>query len=710
MTMDTSEFKLKIPIKLNEQQREAMNTVDGAVLLLAVPGSGKTTVLVARIGYMIYCKGIVPENILTLTYTVAAAKDMANRFASFFGEEMAYRLQFRTINSVCLQIIRYASEVSGRGSQSVFDIAEESERMHILSQIYRKTMDDFPTEAELRDIASQIAFFKNMMLSNDEIKNSTRDQDIPMHIIFKEYNATLYEKRMMDFDDQMVYAYSILTKWDQVLLHFQNLYSYICVDEAQDTSKIQHTIINLLSKKSGNLFMVGDEDQSIYGFRAAYPQALLEFEKVHDNAKVLLMEENFRSNANIVNAADGFIKMNTIRHEKNMRATRPGGTQIRIVDLKSRSAQYSYLTKVARDCDRQTAVLYRDNEFVIPLVDRLDREGIPYRIRNADLTFFTNRIVTDVSNIIRFAENTRDTELFMKIYYKINMYLKKAEAEKIAEISERKSLSIFDAADSLNLPINKAKALRGIQTHLKNMLTEPADKAIYRIYHYLGFGSYLERNHTADDKQFVLKMIAQNEPSPRDFLNRMEYLQNTIKKLKNDPDCSFILSTIHSSKGLEYETVYLMDVDDGLFPESVPQSLKRASNEEITAYEEERRLFYVGVTRAKDNLNIFKLPNGSTFIRQLMGEKDEKPALTQKEKRPIQATSYSSFKRKISDEEAQHFLREIGEGVIIRHKKFGRGVISEMDGRAIKVIFRDSEKTIDAVVAFSKGIIEVDDV
>ena len=158
------EFKKRFPITLNTQQDEAMHTVDGPVLLLAVPGSGKTTVLVARLGYMIYCKGIAPESILTLTYTVAAARDMGERFASFFGEEMAGRLQFRTINSVCLEVIRYASKASGKSARDVFDIAEESERMRILSGIYQKTEHEYPTEADLKDIAMQIAYFKNMML------------------------------------------------------------------------------------------------------------------------------------------------------------------------------------------------------------------------------------------------------------------------------------------------------------------------------------------------------------------------------------------------------------------------------------------------------------------------------------------------------------------------------------------------------------------
>ncbi len=190
----------------------------------------------------------------------------------------------------------------------------------------------------------------------------------------------------MDYDDQMVYAYNMLLKIPWLLEYFQNQYPYICVDEAQDTSKIQHAIIALLASRTGNLFMVGDEDQSIYGFRAAYLEALLEFEQHHPGAKVLLMEENIRSDANIVQAANRFIQNNTLRHEKPMHPSRPKQREIREISVANRKAQYSYLFKVAASCTNQAAVLYRDHECALPLIDLLERNGIPYRMRNVDIT------------------------------------------------------------------------------------------------------------------------------------------------------------------------------------------------------------------------------------------------------------------------------------------------------------------------------------
>ena len=245
------------------------------------------------------------------------------------------------------------------------------------------------------------------MLNEKEIQKLEEEAEIHLAAIYKEYCRQLREQQLMDYDDQMVYAYNMLRKIPELLAYFQEKYPYICVDEAQDTSKIQHAIIALLASKSENLFMVGDEDQSIYGFRAAYPEALLEFEQRHRGAKVLLMEENFRSDANIVAAADYFIQKNTLRHEKHMRASRESVQQIKEIPVGTRKAQYAYLAKVAEGCTTETAVLYREHECALPLIDLLERKGIPYRMRNAELTFLLiewcriSAISSDLRRILR---------------------------------------------------------------------------------------------------------------------------------------------------------------------------------------------------------------------------------------------------------------------------------------------------------------------
>ncbi len=285
--MTYEEFKTQYSIRLNRQQEEAVRQTEGPVLLLAVPGSGKTTVLVTRLGYMLHCKGIRPEQILTVTYNVAATKDMKARYAGFFGEEHAGK------------------------------------------------------------------------------------------------------SRRMDYDDQMVFTYRIFRQYPDILAYFQRRWPYICVDEAQDTSKIQHAILRLLASGSGNIFMVGDEDQSIYGFRAAWPQALLEFEQVFPGAKVLKLETNYRSTRTIVEKADAFIRRNQSRRPKKMCTENQQGSPIRRIMLEDYNRQYNYLLKVAENCTESTAVLYRNNDSALPLIDLLEQKGVPYACRQREGAFAT---------------------------------------------------------------------------------------------------------------------------------------------------------------------------------------------------------------------------------------------------------------------------------------------------------------------------------
>lgn len=427
--MTDSEFKTQYATHLNPQQEAAVRTVDGPVLLLAVPGSGKTTVLVTRLGYMVLCRGIPPERILTMTYTVAATADMRSRFASLFGPVLAEKLEYRTINGVSARIIQHYERSLGR---KAFDlVTDERELTALVGEIYRGIAHEFATESTVKTIRTWITYIKNMQLSDDEIETLQAD-DVKIGPVYREYCRILRQRRWMDYDDQMVYAYQILRQCPEILRDFQTKYPYLCVDEAQDTSKIQHKIIALLAKGTENLFIVGDEDQSIYGFRAAYPEALLEFDKVHLNAKVLLLEQNYRSTVQIVEAANRFIQRNQNRRPKHMKAVRGSGPSIRVIDVKDRLAQYAYLEKVARNCRTETAVLYRNNDSALPLIDRMNRAGIPYRCRQFDGSFFTHRVVRDITDVIRFAYDPEDGALFLRIYYKLGARITKAAAEAAA--------------------------------------------------------------------------------------------------------------------------------------------------------------------------------------------------------------------------------------------------------------------------------------
>lgn len=743
--MEWKEFETTFSVKLNQQQKEAVQSTKGPVLLLAVPGSGKTTVLVTRLGYMIYCKNIPPESILTVTYTVAATKDMSERFAVRFGEDMAKRLEFRTINGICARIIQYYGRRIGKTPFEL--VKDEKATTGMLIRICQDHGMGYPTESDLKNVRTLITYIKNMMLNEEELQKLEEESDIRIAGIYREYCRQMREQKLMDYDDQMLYAYNMLRKAPGVLAYFQNRYPYICVDEAQDTSKIQHAIIALLAAGTGNLFMVGDEDQSIYGFRAAYPEALLSFEKKHPGAKVLLMEENFRSNAKIVEAADKFIQKNTLRHEKHMRAAREAGADIREISLKSRKAQYVYLMKAAQECTTgmagmsgseehrgradasvtETAVLYRDNECAIPLIDLLERKNIPYRMRNADLSFFTHRTVLDVQNIIRFAMNPKDTELFMQIYYRLKLFFNKKDALRYAQISQEKDMEVLDAALKYgNLEKYQEDNIRNLKRQMVRILNMPGDEAVNQILTYMGYQDYLKKMGMNANKLETVKLIGSRVESPEKLLERLEELRTIIQEKVSDKDCPFILSTMHASKGLEYDTVYLLDVMDGILPEKVLANPRTASKEELETYEEERRLFYVGVTRAKNQLNVFTTNKPSKFCSELLGKRnlrenqqkeyagikkwgDYSPAGTYGIKGNGMYHGYGTGhgSQKQPGKSYQELEDALGEGMVVKHKKFGEGVVVDMEGEHIRIQFGDNVKNMDLKVLARLGMLEI---
>lgn len=703
--MEPSAFEKEYMSRFNAQQRKAVRQVDGPILLLAVPGSGKTTVLVTRLGYMALCCEIKPEEILTVTYTVAATGDMRARCAEHFGEDLAKQFEFRTINGICAKIIQYYGRQYDRSPFAL--VSDDKQITALLSAVYQEVQREYPTESDLKSVRTLITYIKNMMLTDEAVRQFAAKLEEPINIaeIYQKYCRAMRENQWMDYDDQMIYAYRMLCKHPQILRHFQQRYRYFCVDEAQDTSKIQHAILALLASASGNLFMVGDEDQSIYGFRAAYPQALLDFEQDHPGAKVLLMEENFRSDAGIVQAADRFIQKNTFRHVKRMQAARGSSASIREIPLRSRGQQYTYLARVAADCDRQTAVLYRDNECALPLIDLLERNGIDYRMRQMEMTFFSHRIVSDLTCVLRLAIDPYDTEAFLQVYYKLGTYIKKADARYIAELSRQRHMPVLDAAlECGRLNAHVLAGTKTLRTHLRNMLNERADKALYRITEYLGYADYLTRSGiNGENKLAILRTLASREASPATFLARMEALQKIIQQKETNPDCQVYLSTIHASKGLEYDTVYLMDVIDGILPEQVPASQRFASKKEKEIYEEERRLFYVGVTRAKNRLYLFTANRKSTFCEDFFGKGAKKQAIDFKALKSTSSSTQTDNARR--EEICRQFHEQFDVGSIVTHFKFGEGVILKITEKQIVVQFADKTRRLDLFLTAQKQLV-----
>jgi DNA helicase-2/ATP-dependent DNA helicase PcrA len=614
MTQD--EFSRKFLSHLNDQQREGVQHVDGAILLLAVPGSGKTTVLVNRLGFMINCRGISPSTILTMTYTVAAANEMKQRFIDIFSNESADVLEFRTINGLSASIINYY--VSNHSQNQPFLLLENNNDINrIVGQIYQSFNDEYANASIVNEIRTTISYIKNMMLSDKEIEGL--DIGVPhLSEIYHHYCKALANSKRMDFDDQMIYARNILLKHPLVLKHFQDKYRYICVDEAQDTSKIQHEIIRLLANKYGNIFIVGDEDQSIYGFRGAYPDAILNFRDHYPNARILKIEQNYRSTNEIVAVANAFISKNQLRFKKTIVPTQGKGIPVQIIDAIDRIAQYKYLFAIAPIFEMRTAVLYRNNDSSLPLIDMFERNGLPYNIRQFDGGFFSHRIVTDFTDIIKFANNPHDVDIFMRIYYKIDTRITKTIASKACECSKRSGLPILvELAQSTELSSYSKERVLILLALLPRLPKTNCKEALRLIWEDLGYHQYVISKKLDDGKYLTLFLLGIHESSPSGLLRRLQELSDIIANHKNVSTCNLLLSTIHSSKGLEYDRVIMLDVFDGILPQKVVNNTLSA--EESKHYEEDRRLFYVGITRAKKELYLFNCRNTeSSFIREVL--------------------------------------------------------------------------------------------
>lgn len=613
--MTQEEFTARYMPQFSEQQKAAVMETEGPVLLLAVPGSGKTTVLVTRLGYMALCCGIDPARILAVTYTVAATRELRARFTARFPDLAGRTPEFRTINGLSAKII----EVCGRQRGPAFELLENAgELASLVGRIYQELNGEYPTDSTIREVRTAITYCKNMMLSTDEI--AAQDFSLPHFAeLYARYCAALREARQMDYDDQMAYALAILRKRPEILAEFQEHYPYLCVDESQDTSRVQHAIIELLAQKTGNLFMVGDEDQSIYGFRAAYPEALLRFSAVWPGAKTLLLEDNYRSTPEILRLAGMFIEGNRERYSKTIRATRAKGRRVHLAHAASRQAQYRYLLALAGEQGAPFSVLYRNNDSALPLIDALERAGLPYHCRSFDDTFFTHRIVCDVQDILRFAATPDDAERFLRIYYKFGALISKEAAQAACIQSGRTNTPILDCLlAQAGLSDEGLERVRRLKAGFEALETLPGEALMRTIWGPLGYGGFVTERRLDPGKYFILQMLAAREPSAEAFLARLDTLRQTIRVHTDAPDARLTLSTIHSSKGLEYERVYLLDIHDGVLP-SRPDAADGTADER-REYEEDRRLFYVAMTRAKDELTLFDYPDApSAFIREAQG-------------------------------------------------------------------------------------------
>ena len=724
--MDFQEFCKQYDIKgLNPQQEKAVQRVNGATLLLAVPGSGKTTVIVARTGYMLHAAGVHPENILTLTYTKAAALEMQERFVKKFqwtGTDGPY---FSTINAFCLSIIRTCAR-----EKDIFVPRLVPNNEKVVRDLLASCLPEYPSDSSVKQMCQQIGKAKNEMLSGTELQAVT-NPDTDFADFFHAYNLCLQDNGLMDFDDQLLMAYSLLQSFPDILERARARYRYISLDEAQDTSLVQHKIVQMLVGKDGNIFMVGDEDQSIYGFRGAYPYALLDFQQQYNNAEILYMETNYRSDKTIVDTANRFIKRNASRNDKNMRAMSVNVGDIRMVYVEQTRDMVDLLVSEIQDHyashpEETMAVLYRNNDSAVALTDMLMTYSIPFRERDALGSFFSHFLIADMMDLLRFAMNPRDLELFCRrLYYKMGWYLAKRSLPFVEDAwSDCPERTILQAMASSRSFYRLRSDLRCADDTFRSMAKAPPAKAIELAMQGLSYwDSYAVKKTEGSDttlrtflrKVNILKMLASRYKTIPDFLDAVARLQN----IQSDPSATVTLSTIHSSKGLEFDKVIMIDVLDGVLP---------ASNPNMTAddMEEEARLFYVGATRAKHELKFitprksYDLPlEKSEFLLAFEGEVGNREEAHEVTARKVEAMEKRQNDQKVvpvmgakpaipeaSDNNADKTI--FHEGDRVAHSLFGTGLVRLIQNNIMVIDFAEAgEKRMSLPFCQSSNVIRV---
>lgn len=703
----------KYNINLNEQQTQAVNNIYGPALLLSVPGGGKTTVIVSRVANMVLKHNIDPRKILTLTFSRASAADMKERFNKTFGRDVSYDIEFSTIHSFCYSVINTYVKKTGKPFPKVIEGADsEKSKNSILKQIYLEVNNEYINEDALEELSSSISYVKNMIFNSSEVEGfETSIDNFPD--IYNAYEKFKREARLIDYDDMLTGTFMLFKQNKEMLDIFRNKYHYINVDESQDTSYAQHELIKLLAMPKNNIFMVGDEDQSIYGFRAAFPQALLDFEKTYSGARIMLMERNYRSTAGIVKPANVFIKQNKERFDKNMFTEKGNGTPVRFVSLRDRNDQYNHLIKAIKGhkdfC--HCAVLYRNNISAIPLVEFFDRSGVSFYLKESNIHFFRHWMVTDIISFIRLGLNMRDTEAFAQIYYKTNAFLSKDMLQyALSNINEYKD--IFAAL--LSYPGSNQGTKRDLTDIYKNMKRIPSMKplnAIEFIEKELNYKLFIrkmckEKGYSQESLNQVmdaLKVIAEKTKTFDEFFDRLGRLQQIIDDSRNNRfKSSVVLSTIHSSKGLEFDNVYIIDLIEGQFP--VSKSIADLEEGDRRLMEEETRLFYVGITRARNHLEIIsfdtsnkrKVP-ASRFVEQLL-------------KAQRASNFYNAGIKQSKSKEGNK--PECIVNALVEHIKFGIGQVLSVDNRkgTTRVRFDAvGDKTLALNTCIEEGLLKIID-
>lgn len=724
--------------KLNEQQKEGVFTTEGAVLILAGAGSGKTGVLTHRIAHLIDDLGVNSYNILAITFTNKAAKEMKERVDRLVGMG-ADSAWIMTFHAACVRILRrYICRI---GYDNNFTIYDTDDQKSVIKDILkRKNLD--PKQYKDRTILSVISNAKDNLISPDDMYQSSGGNYNTMKTaeIYREYQEQLKKNNAVDFDDIIGLTVKLFNEDKEVLRCYQERFRYIMVDEYQDTNRAQFNLIRLLAGGYGNLCVVGDDDQSIYKFRGADINNILDFEKYFNDAKIIKLERNYRSTQKILDVANEVIKNNAGRKDKRLWTSVKDGTKV-IFNVYENG--YEEARGIAEDIAHRHlhdgkdysdfAILYRTNAQSRSLEEKLIEKNIPYRIYGG-INFYARREIKDILAYLKTIDNARDDLAVKRILNVPKRGIGAASVAKVDDYAYENDITFYVA-------LRQAKEVPGLQravSKVEGFVTQievlksksqyiGVGKLIEEIIETVGYSDYIDAESESDEqaterRQNIDELISKavqyeetvDEPSLSGFLEEVALVADIDNLDENNDMVS--LMTIHSAKGLEFPIVYLAGMEDGLFPSYI--SISTGDESDI---EEERRLCYVGITRAKETLIMSaarmrtvrgetQMNRTSRFVReipkellaesaQMLKKHSEYSSITGKDhmELPVRKrgqVAFNSYQREtISNtvfDKKTDSAPDYTVGDRVRHIKFGEGTVADMINGG-----RDYEVTVD---------------
>jgi DNA helicase-2/ATP-dependent DNA helicase PcrA len=672
---------------LNDRQKEAVLYGDGPLLILAGAGSGKTSVLTKRVAYLIKERNVSPKNIVAITFTNKAAKEMKERIIKEVGKE-GYDIQISTFHSFGLRIIKENYEKLGY--EKNFTIIDSDDSLTVVKKILKEMGID-STRFNPKFIKNQISSCKNEMVTPEKYKNLVNDElsDIT-YKVYKKYQDTLLRNNSLDFDDLLIKPIELFNKYKEVLENYQELFKYVFIDEYQDTNEAQYILSKMISAKYKNICVVGDDAQSIYSWRGANFKNILNFEKDYKNAKVILLEQNYRSTKTILNAANSVIKNNINKKDKNLWTDNSIGEKIKYVRTNDEKDEASYVTREIRNLVNNgvslddIAVLYRTNAQSRTIEEGFLNSNIPYKIVGA-FAFYSRKEIKDLLAYLKLIYNTKDDVSLMRI---INYPKRKIGAKTIENLSMDAVLngtSMFDVISSGKELEFKKLILEMKEKSEVLSLTETIDMVLDKS----GIKSELESEHTLEadirlenlnEFKSITKTFEEESgiASLEDFLNEVS-LVSDVNDQKNDNSPKVTLMTIHAVKGLEYKYVFVIGMEENIFPHI-------NSCEEDGGIEEERRLCYVAITRAKEKLYLV-----NALRRMLYGKTSvNMPSrfINEIDKDLIDAPEKKMVNMKFNKNEAFNDDNGLKTGDNVIHDIYGPGVVVNVDKSIATIAFK----------------------